>query len=52
MGFNESVGSAYDIDSKAMRKVGPNEDVALMIEEVNAFGAVVQTTGRMLVKLH
>jgi len=51
-GFIESANSQYMIDSKAMRKVGTNEDVAIMAEEVNNVGATVQLTGRMLLKLH
>ncbi len=42
----------YPIDSKAMRKVGANEDVALMFETVPAVGGILNIRGRMLVKLH
>ena len=52
VGFVEPAGSNYEVDSKAMRKVGINEDVAIQVEEVNAVGAILSTTGRMLVKLH
>ncbi len=41
----------YEIDSKAMRKVGPNEDIAFMTS-INAFGAFIVLQGRMLVQLH
>jgi len=41
----------YVIDSKAMRKVGPNQDVAAMTS-MNAFGAFLTTQGRQLVQLH
>ena len=41
-----------EVDSKAMRKVGNNEDVAIMIEQGATFGADIAIEGRMLVKLH
>ena len=43
----------YEIDSKAMRKVGNNEDVAIMVENVDATsGANFSAIGRQLIKLH
>ena len=56
--FISSVGTQspadreYVIDSKAMRKVGPSEDLAIVIEEVDAVGVIISLTGWMLVKLH
>ncbi len=51
-GFVESAGVNITFDSKAMRKVGPNEDVALMCEEAAGFGVSITMLGRMLVQLH
>ncbi len=52
IGIQEPTGQYYEIDSKAMRKVGKNEDVALMIEETNNVGLIVSFSGRWLLKLH
>ena len=44
-------GSFYEIDSKAMRKVGVDDDVVLTIENrTNGYNAGLE--GRMLVKIH
>ena len=51
-GFVEPAGTNIVVDSKAMRKVGSNEDIALQIQEVQGVGAIVAVQGRMLVKLH
>jgi len=51
-GFIEPAGNDYEVDSKSMRKVGLNEDIALVAEETNVKGALISSTGRMLVKLH
>ncbi len=51
-GFVDPSGYVAKIDSKAMRKVGLNEDVRIMVENGEAFGAIVNIQGRMLVKLH
>ena len=41
------------IDSKAMRKVDIGQDIALVVEAgIGGNGCVVETVGRMLVKLH
>ncbi len=45
-------GNLYEVDSKAMRKVGTNEDVVLMVENRASLGSVITLEGRMLVKLH
>jgi len=45
-------GSLYEIDSKAMRKVGENENINFMVEMRTAPGAIITIEGRMLVKLH
>jgi len=51
-GFVEPGGTDIVVDSKAMRKVGANEDVSVIIEETNGVGINVFLTGRMLVALH
>ncbi len=51
-GFVEPTGTSVMIDSKAMRKVGANEDVAYMMENAVAFGAILTLQGRYLIKLH
>ncbi len=53
VGFLEPAGFSRMVDSKAMRKVGPNDDVAVIWQSQAASdGAFVSATGRMLVKLH
>ena len=52
-GFTDPTGSFREIDSKAMRKVENNEDVALVMENAEATSGVnAQLSGRFLVKLH
>ena len=57
--FGSGVGFAarsrwqYEIDSKAMRKVGINEDQAIMVENIDATsGLNFSAIGRQLLKLH
>ena len=45
-------GNRFTVDSKAMRKVGLDDDVAVTFELRAFLGALVATEGRMLVKLH
>ncbi len=53
VGFQDAPGgSVNDVDSKSMRKVGANEDVATLVELRTALGASVAVEGRTLVKLH
>ncbi len=52
VGFQKQAFRQYEIDSKAMRKVGPDQDMAITVEETNSFGAVIAVMGRMLIKLH
>jgi len=56
VGFNEgaAAGSRYHIDSKAMRKVSVNEDLAIVVENTAAaaIGGVISIQGRMLIKNH
>ena len=51
-GVQEPTGTYITVDSKAMRKVNNNEDVAIMFENAAALGCNVSMEGRMLVKLH
>jgi len=51
-GFAANGQRQYEIDSKAMRKVGVDEDVAVVSQEINAVGATVGAFGRILIKLH
>jgi len=53
-GFMEHIGDSvgYTIDSKAMRKVGHDDEVAMIFELRSAVGALVGVEGRMLVALH
>ena len=51
-GFVPISNTVVDIDSRAMRKVGINEDVVSVVSEVGAFGGVIKVTGRTLIKLH
>ena len=50
--FLSGVGHQYLIDSKAQRKVGINETIAVIAATSSAFGADVAGEGRFLVKLH
>jgi len=53
VGFIEPAGYYPTVDSKAMRKVGNNEDVRFMVENSHPTdGALIAVVGRMLVKLH
>ncbi len=50
-GFISPRGYTVLVDSKAMRKVGPNEQIRMRVENTTAVGAFVTMLGRMLVKL-
>ena len=54
VGFRENVGDGSNtlIDSKAMRKVGVDDDIAVVLEQQSALGTIIALEGRMLVKLH
>ena len=52
VGFDESAQTELRIDSKAMRKVGPDDDVVLMATEIFNHGAILTTMGRRLIQLH
>ncbi len=46
------VGQQYQVDSKAMRKVGANDDAISVVTNTSTVGAKITTRGRFLVKLH
>ena len=46
------VGTTYEIDSKAMRKVEDGQDVGVMVENGPMNGVTLLTFTRILVKLH
>ena len=52
VGFDGNSSHHYLIDSKAMRKVGPNDDLAMIYASFVSDGATLITNGRMLVQLH
>jgi len=44
--------NAWVIDSKSMRKVGPDDDVVGMYTDESGVGSFLTTQGRMLIQLH
>ena len=52
VGFDANGMTHYDIDSKAMRKVGDDDDVIICATQLNAVGSRIVTQGRMLIQLH
>ena len=52
VGFDGAAGMRYDIDSKAMRKVGPDDDQMLVSSMDAGTGAILYTGGRQLIQLH
>ncbi len=52
VGYTSPTGQHYTVDSKAMRKVGPQDDIAIMVSETGGVGAILVTRGRMLIQLH
>ncbi len=51
-GFESNAGRQYTIDSKAMRKVGPQDDIATVFEMRNVGGGIMNVEGRILIQLH
>jgi len=51
-GFESAGGFRYEIDSKAMRKVDPTDDVVTMFEMRNVGGGFLNIEGRTLIQLH
>ena len=45
-------GWHYVIDSKSMRKVGPDDDVVTLVDMQDGAGANLVSNGRMLIQLH
>ena len=52
IGMDGDAGHHYVVDSKAMRKVGPDDDVVLMYSSDTAAGSLLITQGRTLIQLH
>ena len=52
VGVDAQMATQYTVDSKAMRKVGPNDDLAMLFSEEGAVGAFINIQGRMLIQLH
>ncbi len=50
--FGVDVGHYYTIDSKAMRKVGPDDDIVAMFTQDASVGGLLITQGRTLIQLH
>ena len=42
----------WTVDSKAMRKVGPDDDIVSMYTDDSGVGSFLTTQGRMLIQLH
>ena len=51
-GFDPLMMIQYVVDSKAMRKVGPNDDLVSIYSEEGSVGAVITVLGRQLIQLH
>ncbi len=52
VGIEAQMGVRYVVDSKAMRKVGSNETIAVVFELRTAAGGTINVEGRTLVQLH
>jgi len=52
IGVDGSNGAKYILDSKAMRKVGPDDDIVGVISNDTAVGFSLVTMGRTLIQLH
>jgi len=52
IGVDGSNGRRYSVDSKAMRKVGPDDNIASVVSNDSAFGFFLSTQGRQLIQLH
>ena len=52
-GFQQQANEAtYDVDSKAMRKVGNDDQLVSVINVASGVGAAIAIEGRILIKLH
>jgi len=52
VGVESPIGVRYVIDSRAMRKVGPTDDLVNVAELRSAGGAFLNIEGRILIQLH
>ncbi len=52
IGVAQSAPANWTVDSKAMRKVGPQDDIVSMFTEEAGVGGYLTTLGRMLIQLH
>ncbi len=52
VGYTAPTGNMFHIDSKAMRKVGPDDDLVAMFSETGGVGCILVTRGRQLIQLH
>ena len=52
VGFDGSSGTHYQVDSKSMRKVGQDQDIVVIGDQVNAVGSALTIQGRMLLQVH
>jgi len=52
IGVDGSNGSRYLVDSKAMRKVGPDDQLVSVVSNDTAVGFSFVSQGRMLIQLH
>ena len=50
--FDGNSGQHYSIDSKSMRKVGPDDDIVTLYDNQVASGAQMVFMGRQLIQLH
>ena len=51
-GVHGVIGLGFEIDSKSMRKVGPDDDVATVLDTEAGGGVTLVSNGRMLIQLH
>ena len=52
VGFDANAGAFWSIDSKSMRKVGPDDDIATVVTQEAAVGGIIFLAGRRLIQLH
>ena len=52
VGIQNPADNQYVVDSKAMRKVGTDDDLVSVVQLSAAFGAEIVVRGRYLIKLH
>ena len=52
IGVDGALGVLYEVDSKAMRKVGPDDNLVSVIASNTATGFDISSQGRRLIQLH